>query len=97
MAKKQKKTVKKVDSQVAEAEVVDDKNPAISRFESVFYRFFAWFPILVLPAMVWDLMMAGDYVMGGIIGFIHAILVFRFVTVVNLHQLMSRLFGKKAA
>lgn len=79
MAKKSKKTEKKV---VSEAPV-EDKNPAISRFEKVFYRFFAWFPILVLPAMVWDMMAAGDYAMGGIIGFIHAVLVFRFVTVVN--------------
>ena len=86
MAKKSKKAEKKV---VAEAPV-EDKNPAISRFEKVFYRFFAWFPILVLPAMVWDMMVAGDYAMGGIIGFIHAILVFRFVTVVNVASWFKR-------
>jgi len=86
MAKKSKKAEKKVEVEVA----VDDKNPAISRFEKVFYRFFAWFPILVLPAMVWDLMAAGDYGMGGIIGFVHAILVFRFVTVVNVGAWFKR-------
>ena len=79
MAKKSKKTKQKV---VTEAPV-EDKNPAISRFERVFYRFFAWFPILVLPTMVWDMMTASNYAMGGIIGFIHAVLVFRFMTVVN--------------
>ncbi|MFC3679294.1 hypothetical protein [Bacterioplanoides pacificum] len=92
MAKKSNK-VKKVKTQAHSSGsdmAEDNKNPAISRFESVFYRFFAWFPILVLPAMVWDMMAAGDYVMGGIIGFVHAILVFRFVTVVNLPGLFKR-------
>ncbi len=28
-------------------------NDAGSRFERVFYRYLAWFPILVLPMMVW--------------------------------------------
>ena len=54
-----------------------------SRFEKVFYRYLAWFPILILPLLVVDMLKAGDYAVGGIIGVMHAILVFRFVQVVN--------------
>lgn len=89
MARKKHKPVKAVNEAASE----DNTNPAISRFESVFYRFFAWFPILVLPALVWDLFVSGDYGMGAIIAFIHAILVFRFVTVVK----FPRLFKSKTA
>lgn len=88
MAKKSKKAGHKA---VTEETAVADKNPAISRFERVFYRFFAWFPILILPAMVWDMIASGDYVAGGIIGVMHAILVFRFVTVVNIPGLFKRI------
>ena len=67
--------------------VVDKNNNEVdtlgSRFERVFYRYFAWFPILTLPMLVWDLMAAGDIAPGLIIGLIHAVLVFRFVSVNN--------------
>lgn len=91
MAKKKQKKAAPV--KAVETEVEDTKNPAISRFESVFYRFFAWFPILVLPAMVWEMFSSGDYGMGAVIAFIHAILVFRFVTVVK----FPKLFKSKTA
>lgn len=52
-----------------------------TRFERIFFRYFAWFPILTLPMMVWDLMEAGDAAIGLIIALVHAVLVFRFVSV----------------
>jgi len=54
-----------------------------SRFEKIFYRYLAWFPILVLPVLVVEMLQAGDYAVAGIIGVMHAVLVFRFVQVVN--------------
>ena len=61
-------------------------NDAGSRFEKVFYRYLAWFPVLVLPMLVVEMFKAGDYAIGGIIGVMHAILVFRFVQVMNIGQ-----------
>ncbi|MDK2778159.1 MAG: hypothetical protein KYX62_10885 [Pseudomonadota bacterium] len=61
-----------------------------SRFERLFYRYLAWFPILVLPLLVVELLGSGDYAAGGIIGVMHAVLVFRFVQVVNIQALFRR-------
>ncbi|ASP37854.1 hypothetical protein CHH28_03825 [Bacterioplanes sanyensis] len=66
-------------------------NPATSTFERVFYRYIAWFPILVLPALVWEMMASGQQGMGIIIALMHAVLVFRFVQVVD----VASWFGKK--
>ncbi|WP_229815800.1 hypothetical protein [Bacterioplanes sanyensis] len=68
----------------------NNKNPASTAFERVFYRYIAWFPILILPAMVWDMMASGQHAMGVIVALIHAVLVFRFVQVVN----VAGWFGK---
>ncbi|MCD8521655.1 MAG: hypothetical protein LRY66_05165 [Saccharospirillaceae bacterium] len=65
-------------------------NDAGSRFEKVFYRYLAWFPILVLPMMVWEMMGTGQYGVGSIVALIHAVLVFRFVQVINLPGLFKR-------
>lgn len=73
------------------AVVAKPENKAITSFENFFYRFIAWFPILVLPALVWEMMASGDMVSGGLIGLMHAILVFRFVQVVS----PQSWFGKK--
>ncbi|KZZ07223.1 MULTISPECIES: hypothetical protein [Thalassolituus] len=54
-----------------------------TRFERVFFRYIAWFPILTLPMLVWELMETGQMGMGLIIGLVHAVLVFRFVSVNN--------------
>jgi len=54
-----------------------------TRFERIFFRYLAWFPILVLPMLVWELIGDGQTGMGVIIAIIHAILVFRFVSVNN--------------
>ncbi|WP_221793204.1 hypothetical protein [Oceanobacter mangrovi] len=70
------------------------ENQAISSFESFFYRFIAWFPILMLPSLVWEMISSGDYAVGGLIGVMHAVLVFRFVTIANQQQWFKR---KKAA
>lgn len=59
------------------------ENKAISSFENFFYRYVAWFPILTLPALVWELFGSGDTAGGAIIGIMHAVLVFRFVQVVD--------------
>jgi len=60
-------------------------NPTVeqptTRFERIFFRYFAWFPILTLPLLVWELIGVGDVAIGLIIAGIHAILVFRFVSV----------------
>jgi|TARA_B100000749_G_C18389421_1_gene449569 hypothetical protein len=65
-------------------------NDAGSRFEKVFYRYLAWFPILVLPMMVWEMMGTGQYAVGSIVALIHAVLVFRFVQVINLPGIFKR-------
>lgn len=67
------------------------ENKAITSFETFFYRFVAWFPILVLPALVWEMLAAGEMVTGSLIGLMHAVLVFRFVQVVS----PQSWFGKK--
>ena len=54
-----------------------------TRFERVFFRYIAWFPILTLPMLVWELMETAQMGMGLIIGLVHAVLVFRFVSVNN--------------
>lgn len=72
------------------AEVVTTANDAGSRFEKVFYRYLAWFPILVLPMMVWEMMGSGQYAVGSIVALIHAVLVFRFVQVINLPGIFKR-------
>lgn len=73
----------------AEAETTP-ANDAGSRFERVFYRYLAWFPILVLPMMVWEMMATGQYGVGSIVALIHAVLVFRFVQVINLPGIFKR-------
>lgn len=72
------------------ASVATTTNNAVSRFEKVFYRYLAWFPILVLPMMVWEMMGSGQYAVGSIVALIHAVLVFRFVQVINLPGLFKR-------
>ena len=54
-----------------------------TRFERVFFRYVAWFPILTLPLLVWELLGSGQTGAGLIIGLVHAVLVFRFVSVNN--------------
>lgn len=61
-----------------------------TRFERVFFRYVAWFPILTLPMLVWDLLQAGETALGLIIGLIHAILVFRFVSVLRVPEWFRR-------
>lgn len=61
-----------------------------SRFERIFYRYVAWFPILTLPMLVWDLIAAGEMAPGLIIGLVHAVLVFRFVSVNNVPSWFRR-------
>lgn len=57
-----------------------------TRFERIFFRYVAWFPIITLPMLVWDLLQAGEMAIGLIIGLIHAILVFRFVSVMRVPE-----------
>ncbi len=73
------------------------ENQAISRFENFFYRFVAWFPILTLPSIVWEMFAAEDYAPASLIAVMHAVLVFRFVTVAQQQGWFKRFFGKKAA
>jgi hypothetical protein len=61
--------------------ITTTENQAISSFENFFYRYVAWFPILVLPALVWEMFSVNDYVPAGLIGVMHAVLVFRLVTI----------------
>lgn len=68
------------------------QNAATTGFERFFYRYLAWFPILVMPMLVVELLTDGQYGFGGVVALIHAVLVFRFVQVVNI----SALFRKKA-
>lgn len=66
-----------------------------TRFERIFFRYFAWFPIITLPAMVWDLMGSGQTGMAMIIGVIHAVLVFRFVSVNDVPGWFKKRLSKK--
>jgi fatty-acid desaturase len=75
----------------AAPEKTEKENKAITSFENFFYRYVAWFPILVLPALVWDMMAEGQTIPAVLIGLMHAVLVFRFVQVVN----VAGWFGKK--
>lgn len=84
MAKKNKNT--------ASVQETPATNQATTRFERVFYRYLAWFPIIVLPVLVVDMFGSGQYAVGGIVALIHVVLVFRFVQVVN----VPALFRKKA-
>ena len=61
-------------------------------FERFFYRYLAWFPLLVMPMLVVELMADGQHGFGAVVALIHAVLVFRFVQVVNI----PALFRKKA-
>ncbi|MDF1763527.1 MAG: hypothetical protein P1U57_08975 [Oleibacter sp.] len=61
-----------------------------SRFERVFYRYLAWFPILVLPVLVWNLYLAGEFAPAAIIALIHIVLVFRFVSVNRVPEWFSK-------
>lgn len=61
-------------------------------FERFFYRYLAWFPLLVMPMLVVELMSDGQQGFGAVVALIHAVLVFRFVQVVNIPSL----FRKKA-
>lgn len=61
--------------------ITTTENQAVSSFEKFFYRYIAWFPILVLPALVWEMFSVNDYAPAGLIGVMHAVLVFRFVTI----------------
>ena len=78
----QGKIVKK-DEKKQQPEEPKKENKAISNFENFFYRFVAWFPILTLPTLVWELFSSGDTMGGVLIGIMHAVLVFRFVQVVD--------------
>ena len=73
------------------------ENRAISRFEGFFYRFVAWFPILVLPSLVWEMASAGDYAPAALIGVMHIILVFRFVTIAAEKSWFGGIFNRKKA
>lgn len=79
---------------VAETVVADTsskkENKAITSFETFFYRFVAWFPILVLPSLVWEMMNSGDWIGATLIGLMHAILVFRFVQVIAPQKWFNR-------
>ena len=66
------------------------KNAAVSGFEKFFYRYLAWFPILVMPMLVVEVLRDGQYGFGAVVGLIHAVLVFRFVQVVNIASLFRR-------
>ncbi len=67
------------------------ENKAISSFENFFYRYVAWFPILTLPTLVWELFSTGETMGGALIGIMHAVLVLRFTQVID----VSRWFSKK--
>ncbi|WP_430460800.1 hypothetical protein ACQUQU_16480 [Thalassolituus sp. LLYu03] len=68
------------------------ETPAANGFERFFYRYIAWFPLLVMPMLVVELMGDGQHGFGAVVALIHAVLVFRFVQVVNI----PALFRKKA-
>jgi len=82
-----KKQNKNNSSETAESPA---KNTAVSGFENFFYRYLAWFPILVMPMLVVEVLRDGQYGFGAVVGLIHAVLVFRFVQVVNIASLFRR-------
>lgn len=66
------------------------ENKAISTFEKFFYRFVAWFPILVLPLVVVEMFSDGQHVSSLIIAAMHAVLVFRFVQIMKVEGWFSK-------
>ncbi|MEC7546958.1 MAG: hypothetical protein VX474_04560 [Pseudomonadota bacterium] len=67
----------------SQKQIMSHQDLPTTRFERVFFRYVAWFPILTLPMLVWELMETGQTGMGLIIAIVHAVLVFRFVSVNN--------------
>lgn len=66
------------------------ENKAISNFENFFYRYIAWFPILTLPTLVWELFATGETMGGALIGIMHAVLVLRFTQVIDVSKWFQR-------
>ena len=75
MANKNKKMTQNSAKNAGTQAGADNQSAPTSRFEKIFYRYLAWFPVLVLPMLVVEMFKAGDYAIGGIIGVMHAILV----------------------
>ncbi|MFL0808650.1 MAG: olfactory receptor family 2 protein [Oceanobacter sp.] len=66
------------------------ENKAISSFENFFYRYVAWFPILTLPTIVWEMFATGETMGGALIGIMHAVLVLRFTQVIDVSKWFQR-------
>jgi hypothetical protein len=68
----------------------NNDNKAISTFEKFFYRYLAWFPILILPMLVVEMFSAGQHVSSALIALMHAVLVFRFFQVVKPNEWFAK-------